>query len=199
MYRSWCGLWIALVVALQALIAVSAHAADFSHATWDGLLRKHVKSLRGGQATQVDYASLAAEHARFAEYLKATEVPELMKRLLPLIHHGVEVLFVDGGSTDGTAALAERAGFHMVHAEHGRTRQMNAGAAQANGDVLLFLHAGTRLPEGALQLVVLRREGSHCWDRFDVRISGRPAMLRVDCPSNRLLENGDLSTEMWLA
>ncbi len=60
----------------------------------------------------------------------------------------VEVLVVDGGSTDGTAALAESCGARVIHGERGRARQSNAGAAAAQGEVLLFLHADTLLPTG---------------------------------------------------
>lgn len=65
----------------------------------------------------------------------------------------VEVLVVDGGSADGTPEVAARCGVRVLRAERGRARQMNAGAAVARGDVLLFLHADTRLPPGALDAV----------------------------------------------
>ena len=60
-----------------------------------------------------------------------------------------EVIVADGGSSDGTADLATRAGARVVRTERGRARQLNAGAAVATGDILLFLHADTRLPAGA--------------------------------------------------
>lgn len=61
---------------------------------------------------------------------------------------GVELIVVDGGSTDETCAKAEEMGARIVHSDRGRALQMNAGAAVANGDVLLFLHADTLLPPG---------------------------------------------------
>lgn len=63
---------------------------------------------------------------------------------------GVEVLVVDGGSADGTRNRAEAAGARVVALEGapGRARQLAAGAAQTHGDVILFLHADTRLPSG---------------------------------------------------
>ena len=60
----------------------------------------------------------------------------------------VEVVVVDGGSRDGTTAIAGRLGALVLAAEASRARQMNVGAATATGDILLFLHADTHLPEG---------------------------------------------------
>lgn len=59
---------------------------------------------------------------------------------------GVEVLVVDGGSVDATAARARAAGARVLRAPPGRARQMQAGANAANADAILFLHADTRLP-----------------------------------------------------
>ncbi|MEP0545974.1 MAG: TIGR04283 family arsenosugar biosynthesis glycosyltransferase [Rhodothermales bacterium] len=65
-----------------------------------------------------------------------------------------EIIVVDGGSDDATKAIAERHGAQVVSAAaRGRARQMNAGAAHAEGDVLLFLHADTRLPVGGLDRI----------------------------------------------
>ena len=65
----------------------------------------------------------------------------------------LEVLVVDGGSADRTRAVAAAAGARVIAAPRGRARQMNAGAAAAAGEALVFLHADTRLPEGALAAV----------------------------------------------
>jgi rSAM/selenodomain-associated transferase 2 len=91
-----------------------------------------------------------------------------------------EVVVVDGGSTDGTPELARPLSDRVVASARGRARQQNAGAAVASGAVLLFLHADTRLPEGADRLVLdgLRTTGRG-WGRFDVRLSGAHPMLRV--------------------
>ncbi|MES2295490.1 MAG: TIGR04283 family arsenosugar biosynthesis glycosyltransferase [Pseudomonadota bacterium] len=108
------------------------------------------------------------------------ELPGLLERLLPLLRQGVEVLIADGGSVDGSADLAECAGFTVVRGPRGRARQMNAGAAAAHGSVLLFLHADTRLPDGAATLVLRSlADGKHRWGRFDVGISGCAFMLGV--------------------
>lgn len=93
---------------------------------------------------------------------------------------GVEVIVSDGGSTDGTADLAEGRADRVVRGPAGRATQQNAGAAASGGDVLLFLHVDTRLPEGAVQRVTagLQRSGRG-WGRFDVRLTGRHPAFRV--------------------
>jgi rSAM/selenodomain-associated transferase 2 len=61
-----------------------------------------------------------------------------------------EIIVADGGSTDGTQSLASDFGAKVVTSEPGRGPQMNAGAARATGDILLFLHADIRLRPQAL-------------------------------------------------
>src|SRR4028118_244655 len=66
----------------------------------------------------------------------------------------VEVIVVDGGSEDETVALARDCfGVQVLSSPPGRACQMNAGATSAAGDILLFLHADTRLPPGFDTLV----------------------------------------------
>jgi rSAM/selenodomain-associated transferase 2 len=61
---------------------------------------------------------------------------------------GLEVIVVDGGSRDDTPDIAQSLGALVLFSPPGRARQMNLGAATSNGDILLFLHADSRLPEG---------------------------------------------------
>jgi len=61
---------------------------------------------------------------------------------------GVEVIVVDGGSVDGTAQRAAAKGARVVSSSPGRARQLGVGARECRGDVVLFLHADTRLPDG---------------------------------------------------
>jgi rSAM/selenodomain-associated transferase 2 len=91
---------------------------------------------------------------------------------------GVEVIVVDGGSRDATVQGARARADHVISAPRGRALQMNAGARRACGDVLLFLHADTRLPADADHIVLdgLARSG-RAWGRFDVRIDGENRLL----------------------
>jgi len=111
---------------------------------------------------------------------EAQGISESLAALAPLRARGHELIVVDGGSSDGTAALARGAADRVVSAPRGRASQMNAGAALARGEVLVFLHADTRLPEnaGARILQGLAASG-RAWGRFDVRIEGASAFLPV--------------------
>ncbi len=92
---------------------------------------------------------------------------------------GVEVVVVDGGSTDHTIAASEPWADRIVSSAKGRSRQMNAGAATARGNNLLFLHADTILPETACRDVERALVAdAHVWGRFDVFIDSENAMLR---------------------
>jgi hypothetical protein len=62
-----------------------------------------------------------------------------------------EVIVADGSSTDGTAEIALAAGARIVRSARGRAVQMNAGASDATGDILLFLHADTSIPADSLE------------------------------------------------
>jgi rSAM/selenodomain-associated transferase 2 len=107
-------------------------------------------------------------------------IADALDALAELRALGVEVIVVDGGSQDATVQRARLRADRVLTAPCGRAVQMNAGAAEASGDVLLFLHADTRLPAEAERLVLdgLARSG-HDWGRFDVTIEGRPTMLRL--------------------
>ncbi|MGB9366594.1 MAG: TIGR04283 family arsenosugar biosynthesis glycosyltransferase [Xanthobacteraceae bacterium] len=106
-------------------------------------------------------------------------VPSLTA-LAPLRARGAEVIVVDGGSADDTAALAKPLSDFVITSARGRALQMNAGAAMAGGDVLLFLHADTRLPPEADALIHdgLARS-PRAWGRFDVTIEGSHPLLPV--------------------
>ena len=111
---------------------------------------------------------------------EALTLPDFLAHLLPYQRVGCEILLVDGGSHDGSAALAECAGFSVMTSPPGRARQMNTGVLATHGEVLLFLHADTRLPEAADNLVhQALSDERFVWGRFDVSIEGASRMLRV--------------------
>jgi rSAM/selenodomain-associated transferase 2 len=115
---------------------------------------------------------------------EAGAIEAALRVLQVLRESGVEVIVSDGGSTDATAALARPLVDRVIDAPRGRARQMNAGAAIAAGDVLLFLHADTTLPESALRAILGAMTAVEplpptVWGRFDVAIVGRARMLRV--------------------
>ena len=110
---------------------------------------------------------------------EASGIENTLQALQPFRSRGVEVVLVDGGSSDRTAELAMPWVDTVTVSPRGRALQMNAGAAQARADVLLFLHADTRLPPLADASVLQALAGGACWGRFDVSIEGRPRMLRV--------------------
>ena len=65
----------------------------------------------------------------------------------------VEILVADGGSTDDTRSVAQARGATVLQAPRGRAPQMNHGADCSSGDILLFLHADTRLPPNGLSRI----------------------------------------------
>ena len=99
-----------------------------------------------------------------------------------------QVLLVDGGSTDRSIAVAKvlintfsikqqsTIEWQIIESTAGRASQMNAGAAQATGDILLFLHADTQLPWSALNDISQAMQQAK-WGRFDVRLDSCNPML----------------------
>ncbi|MDO9106055.1 MAG: TIGR04283 family arsenosugar biosynthesis glycosyltransferase [Methylovulum sp.] len=90
-----------------------------------------------------------------------------------------EIIVADGGSDDNTVERAAALADKIVCSATGRARQMNAGADQATGDVLLFLHADTSLPPNALHLIRQQLGSPGQWGHFDIHLSGKPVMLKV--------------------
>ena len=109
---------------------------------------------------------------------EAEGIAAALEPLQALRAAGHEVILADGGSADTTPALAAPLADQAIQAPRGRARQMNAGAAAASGNALLFLHADTRLPANAVEIIVLAL-GRHAWGRFDARIEGRSPWLTV--------------------
>lgn len=94
---------------------------------------------------------------------------------------GVELIVVDGGSADATVELARPLADQVMSAPRGRASQMNAGAAAANGNVLWFVHADTRVSaahEEKISWATAHAWGGR-WGRFDVRIDSADSTLAL--------------------
>ena len=115
---------------------------------------------------------------------EAQGICQTLQALAPLRARGVQVIVVDGGSTDATVQRArlvcDAADWQVILSPAGRAAQMNAGAQLASAATLMFLHADTTLPAAADILVARAlNRGTHRWGRFDVHIAGKHRMLRV--------------------
>lgn len=133
-------------------------------AAWERALR----STAAGQAISVVIPALN----------EAGRIGALVTALLD--SPGVEVIVADGGSGDGTPEDAARSGARVVLAPQGRGTQMNAGAAVATGEILLFLHADTRPPDGwARAAREALRESGVAGGAFSLGTDSRHRSLRV--------------------
>lgn len=110
---------------------------------------------------------------------EAAAIAATLDALSPLRAAGHEVIVVDGGSADATVELAAPRADRVLAAARGRAAQMNAGAAIATGEALVFLHADTRLPPDAVEAIARALAGGHGWGRFDVVLAGRSRWLPV--------------------
>lgn len=89
-----------------------------------------------------------------------------------------EIIVVDGGSVDRTRGIAGEFPVKIISSERGRARQMNCGAQAARGNVLLFLHADTRLPPTAFDdITSALADQRYVGGRFDVELDGSHWLL----------------------
>lgn len=122
----------------------------------------------------------------------ARVLPDLVAR-----ERGAEVLVVDGGSDDDSrAVVAGTPSVRWLSAPRGRARQMNAGARAAQGEIVLFLHADTALPDGAGAAIrAALGDPAVVGGRFDVRLdSRRPLLVLVGWLMNRRSRLTGIST-----
>ena len=109
---------------------------------------------------------------------EADAIGATLQRLQAMRGRGVEVLLVDGGSSDATLACAAGLVDQVLHSPPGRARQLHCGAAAARAAVLLLLHADTLLPPDADQGVLAAlAPHQRRWGFFAVRLAGRSPLL----------------------
>jgi rSAM/selenodomain-associated transferase 2 len=97
-----------------------------------------------------------------------------------------EVIVVDGGSSDRTVEMAERFPVSVIHTGKNRACQMNAGAGEAKGDTLLFLHADTSLEEGGIEAVQSCARDGYVGGCFTHRIDSDRVIYRIIAASGNL-------------
>ena len=111
---------------------------------------------------------------------ESRQITRALASLQSLRAGGHEIIVVDGESEDNTAALAGPLSDVVLSSPPWRAKQMNVGASAASGDVFLFLHADTLVPNDLDRLII---DGMHSqckyWGRFDVRLDGRHPLLRI--------------------
>jgi rSAM/selenodomain-associated transferase 2 len=120
---------------------------------------------------------------------EATLIRELVAQLVTV--RGItDIIVVDGGSSDGTLEILEKfmAGaarspspvtVRVTTGEPGRAHQMNRGAALSTAEILVFLHADTRLPADALKWLTTAHRSDRVWGRFDVDFDTHNWAMRV--------------------
>ncbi|GGX86553.1 glycosyl transferase family 2 [Litchfieldella qijiaojingensis] len=91
----------------------------------------------------------------------------------------IEIIVVDGGSRDDTPTLAAPLASHVISSNPGRAVQMNCAAQASQGDILLFLHADSRLPDGSIDEIQQALSDDYEWGRFNIRLQGHHPMLKV--------------------
>lgn len=91
-----------------------------------------------------------------------------------------ECIVVDGSPDGSTIKAVTHHDVHCVKSPQGRARQMNAGAAAATGEILIFLHADTRLPRNALNLInQTMTQQALVGGAFDLRLGSERLMLKI--------------------
>ncbi|HEX6203140.1 MAG TPA: TIGR04283 family arsenosugar biosynthesis glycosyltransferase [Thermoanaerobaculia bacterium] len=117
---------------------------------------------------------------RLAVVVPTLDEAENLRRLVPeLVAAFDEVVVSDGGSADGSAEAARALGARVVVGPAGRGGQLGRGAAACAAEVLLFLHADTRLPPGAPELVRRAIAGGAVGGAFRLRFDRRPPLLAL--------------------
>ncbi len=109
---------------------------------------------------------------------EAAMLPQALQRLKAL--QGVdEIVFVDGESSDGSAALIQAAGFICLLSTAGRAKQMNMGTAQTKSEIILYLHVDTAISSSHISDIKKTYNQAFAYGRFDVSLSNKRLTYRI--------------------
>ena len=111
---------------------------------------------------------------------EADGIAFFLDSLQSMRHAGHELIVVDGGSSDATLQHAAPLADRIIRSPRGRAQQMNAGAAVASGEVILFLHADSIFPVGGAAAIAEALGASgRGWGRFNIRLTGDRFLFRT--------------------
>ena len=111
---------------------------------------------------------------------EADGIAFFLDSLQSMRHAGHELIVVDGGSSDATLQHAAPLADRIIRSPRGRAQQMNAGAAVACGEVILFLHADSIFPVGGAAAIAEALGASgRGWGRFNIRLTGDRFLFRT--------------------
>ncbi len=103
-----------------------------------------------------------------------------LKPLQTLRERGHEIILGDASSTDNTVTLATSLCDKIISCEKGRAAQMNAGANEATGDILCFIHADTLCPENLDRIIIHELKTTHyLWGHFNIKLSSSKPVFRL--------------------
>ena len=139
---------------------------------------KKTSPLTGSQGNQAGRVSHPVLSIIVPTLNEAAGIDACLAALQPFRRRSAEVILVDGGSKDNTCTRAATQVDQLLHSAPGRARQMNTGAAAAQGEVLVFLHADTFLPADA-DRILAGCAHADTWGRFDVRLDGCHLAFRL--------------------
>ena len=118
---------------------------------------------------------------------EAAAIGSTLAALQAMRERGHEIIVVDGGSRDETVDIAAPLADQLLHAPRGRSRQLQAGADKAHGDILWFLHADTGVPaDSDRHIIRALQDGNRKWGRFDIGFSDGGLRMRLVAASMNL-------------
>lgn len=128
----------------------------------------------------------ATNEPRVSVIIPTLDEADSLGQTIPLVRSAelsFEIVVVDAGSSDDTCSIAARAGARVVHSvRRQRAYQLNLGAQHARSPILLFLHADTLLPDGALHAIIAALENPEIFGgAFTRRYASQSLVLRSTC------------------